>query len=127
MCADRRLIKISLHTCLTICFVLKETPASCTGQEECREGGQKNTFQESPLSPKGKLPLSQRLIYRSVDGNNQFHFPSPLCQATPARKPAQAKDDSFFGAFQGLSLEGLMGNSNGSPGVAAPGDQCKVM
>lgn len=53
-----------------------------------------------------------------------------LKQATPARKPAPAKDDSFFGAFQGLSLEGLMGSSNGPPAAAAsvsPGDQCKVM
>ncbi|TWW65612.1 hypothetical protein D4764_21G0005120 [Takifugu flavidus] len=43
------------------------------------------------------------------------HFRSHHClpRATPARKSAPAKDDSFFGAFQGLSLEGLMGSSNG--------------
>lgn len=49
---------------------------------------------------------------------------------TPARRPAQAKDESFFGAFQGLSLDGLVGGVNGSAAVAAPaagGDQCKVM
>lgn len=52
-------------------------------------------------------------------------------QTTPARKSAPVKDDSFFGAFQGLSLDGLIGGSNGSPAIAAPaaagGDQCKVM
>lgn len=47
-------------------------------------------------------------------------------QTTSARKPAPAKNDSFYGAFQGLSLDGLMGGSSGSPAVAA-GDQCKVM
>ncbi|XP_033182161.1 uncharacterized protein si:ch211-81a5.8 [Anabas testudineus] len=60
------------------------------------------------------------------------HFRSHHClprHTTPARKPAAAKDDSFFGAFQGLSLDGLVGGTNGSPAVAAPaaGDQCKVM
>lgn len=49
-------------------------------------------------------------------------------QTTPARKRAPAKDNSFFGAFQGLSLDGLMGDGNGSAAIAAPGgDQCKVM
>ncbi|KAF7664805.1 hypothetical protein LDENG_00164700 [Lucifuga dentata] len=59
------------------------------------------------------------------------HFRSHRClprQTTTARKPATAKEDSFFGAFQGLSLDGLIG---GSPAVTAPaaggGDQCKVM
>lgn len=53
-------------------------------------------------------------------------------QTPAARKPvaaAAAKDDSFFGAFQGLSLDGLMGGTNAAP-VAPPsvgGDQCKVM
>lgn len=47
-------------------------------------------------------------------------------QTTSARKPAPAKNDSFYGAFQGLSLDGLMGGSSGSSAVAA-GDQCKVM
>uniref|UniRef100_A0A3P9Q1P8 Uncharacterized protein n=1 Tax=Poecilia reticulata TaxID=8081 RepID=A0A3P9Q1P8_POERE len=38
------------------------------------------------------------------------------------------KDDSFFGAFQGLSLDGLTGGAAGSPAVsAAGGEQCKVM
>uniref|UniRef100_A0A3Q0RSZ0 Uncharacterized protein n=1 Tax=Amphilophus citrinellus TaxID=61819 RepID=A0A3Q0RSZ0_AMPCI len=41
-------------------------------------------------------------------------------------------NDSFFGAFQGLSLDGLMGGTNGSPAVTGPaagagGDQCTVM
>uniref|UniRef100_A0A673BAW4 Uncharacterized protein n=1 Tax=Sphaeramia orbicularis TaxID=375764 RepID=A0A673BAW4_9TELE len=51
-------------------------------------------------------------------------------QTTAARKPAAVKDESLFGAFQGLSLDGLMGGANGSPAVstsAAGGDQCKMM
>ncbi|XP_078146467.1 uncharacterized protein LOC144542887 [Centroberyx gerrardi] len=48
-----------------------------------------------------------------------------------ARKPAAVKDDSFFGAFQGLSLDGLMGGAQASPALAAPAaggaDPCKVM
>uniref|UniRef100_A0A669DH69 Uncharacterized protein n=1 Tax=Oreochromis niloticus TaxID=8128 RepID=A0A669DH69_ORENI len=47
------------------------------------------------------------------------------------RKPTPTNDDSFFGAFQGLSLDGLMGGTNASPAVTAPGagagDQCTVM
>uniref|UniRef100_A0A3P8SL35 Uncharacterized protein n=1 Tax=Amphiprion percula TaxID=161767 RepID=A0A3P8SL35_AMPPE len=54
----------------------------------------------------------------------------PLQQTTAARKPAPVKDDSFFGAFQGLSLDGLVGGASGLP-AAAPaaggGDPCKVM
>ncbi|KAK5854930.1 hypothetical protein PBY51_005079 [Eleginops maclovinus] len=46
-------------------------------------------------------------------------------QTNCARKPAPVKDDSFFGAFQGLSLDELLGSSTSSP--AAGGDQCKVM
>uniref|UniRef100_A0A8D2ZKY2 Uncharacterized protein n=1 Tax=Scophthalmus maximus TaxID=52904 RepID=A0A8D2ZKY2_SCOMX len=48
-------------------------------------------------------------------------------QTATARKPAAAKDDSFFGAFQGLSLDGLMGGNRGSAAAPAGGDQCKVM
>ncbi|XP_053190341.1 uncharacterized protein si:ch211-81a5.8 [Scomber japonicus] len=66
------------------------------------------------------------------------HFRSHHClprQTTNVRKPVSsssaAKDASFFGAFQGLSLDELLGGTNGSPSVAAPsaagGDQCKVM
>ncbi|CAK6949217.1 uncharacterized protein si:ch211-81a5.8 [Scomber scombrus] len=64
------------------------------------------------------------------------HFRSHHClprQKTNVRKPASsaAKDASFFGAFQGLSLDELLGGTNGSPSVSAPsaagGDQCKVM
>uniref|UniRef100_A0A3B5PQW8 Uncharacterized protein n=1 Tax=Xiphophorus maculatus TaxID=8083 RepID=A0A3B5PQW8_XIPMA len=59
------------------------------------------------------------------------HFRSHHClpRHTPAgRKPAATKDDSFFGAFQGLSLDGLTGGAAGSPAVsAAGGEQCKVM
>ncbi|XP_075306507.1 uncharacterized protein LOC142368268 [Odontesthes bonariensis] len=60
------------------------------------------------------------------------HFRSHHClprHTNAARKPAPGKHDSFFGAFQGLSLDGLMGGTGGSPAVAAGagGDQCKVM
>ncbi|XP_034748854.1 uncharacterized protein si:ch211-81a5.8 isoform X2 [Etheostoma cragini] len=54
-----------------------------------------------------------------------FRTHHSLPRPTPARKPAPVKDDSFFGAFQGLSLDGLLGGTNGSPAVS--GDQCKVM
>ncbi|XP_070703110.1 uncharacterized protein [Pempheris klunzingeri] len=72
--------------------------------------------------------LAKKNAERTV---RRTHFRSHHClprQTTAARRPAPVKDDSFFGAFQGLSLDGLMGGSNGSPAVAAPsGDQCKVM
>nr|XP_046273487.1 uncharacterized protein si:ch211-81a5.8 [Scatophagus argus] len=75
--------------------------------------------------------LAKKNAERSV---GKTHFRSHHClprHTTPARKPAPVKDDSFFGAFQGLSLDGLMGGSSESPAVAAPagvvGDQCKVM
>lgn len=70
--------------------------------------------------------LAKKNAERTV---RKTHFRSHHClkrQKTAARKPAPAKDDSFFGAFQGLSLDGLMGGSNGSAG-AGSGDQCKVM
>lgn len=77
--------------------------------------------------------LAKKSAERSV---KTTHFRSHHClprQTTTVRKPAAAsaaaKDDSFFGAFQGLSLDGLMGGTNGSA-VTAPsagGDQCKVM
>uniref|UniRef100_A0A3B5JX73 Uncharacterized protein n=1 Tax=Takifugu rubripes TaxID=31033 RepID=A0A3B5JX73_TAKRU len=53
----------------------------------------------------------ERGTFTAVDGSDQMYCLFYPCQATPARK--SAKDDSFFGAFQGLSLEGLMGSSNG--------------
>uniref|UniRef100_A0A671U455 Uncharacterized protein n=1 Tax=Sparus aurata TaxID=8175 RepID=A0A671U455_SPAAU len=61
--------------------------------------------------------LAKKNAERSV---RRTHFRSHHClprvsQSTPARKPAPAKDDSFFGAFQGLSLDGLMGGNTGSP------------
>ncbi|KAM6974133.1 uncharacterized protein LKV04_015790 [Tautogolabrus adspersus] len=75
--------------------------------------------------------LAKKNAERSV---RRTYFRSHHClprHTTGARKAAPAKDDSFFGAFQGLSLDGLMGGSNGSPGLAAPsaagGDACKVM
>lgn len=49
---------------------------------------------------------------------------SHLQQTKSPRKPASVKDDSFFGAFQGLSLDELLVSSRSS---AAAGDQCKVM
>lgn len=73
--------------------------------------------------------LAKKNAERAV---RRTHFRSHHClpRTTSARKPAPAKDESIFGAFQGLSLDGLMRGSNGSPAVAAPpaaGDPCKVM
>ncbi|XP_004073837.1 uncharacterized protein LOC101162140 [Oryzias latipes] len=72
--------------------------------------------------------LAKRNAERSV---RKTHFRSHHClpKHTPsARKPAAAKDKSFFGAFQGLSLDGLTGGTGG-PGASgsAAGDPCKVM
>ncbi|KAM7384476.1 hypothetical protein PAMA_011699 [Pampus argenteus] len=74
------------------------------------------------------------LAKKNADRSVRTHFRSHHClpRMTTARKPAAAaKDESFFGAFQGLSLDGLMGGTNTSPAVtshsAGGGDQCKVM
>lgn len=72
------------------------------------------------------------MIYYFVYRNVIISIALVLQQSTPARKPAPAKDESFFGAFQGLSLDGLMGGNTGSPAFASPaaaggGDPCKVM
>ncbi|KAM9738362.1 uncharacterized protein ACNS7B_013742 isoform 1-T2 [Menidia menidia] len=69
--------------------------------------------------------LAKKNAERTV---RQTHFRSHHClpkHTGASRKPMSAKDDSFFGAFQGLSLDGLMGGTGGAP--AAGGDQCKVM
>lgn len=58
------------------------------------------------------------------------HHCLPRQTPTPRKPAATAKDESFFGAFQGLSLDGLMGGSTTSSSVSAAGvsgDQCKVM
>uniref|UniRef100_A0A667Z459 Uncharacterized protein n=1 Tax=Myripristis murdjan TaxID=586833 RepID=A0A667Z459_9TELE len=75
--------------------------------------------------------LAKKNAERSV---RKTQFRSQHClprQTTPVRKPAAAKDDAFFGAFQSLSLDGLMGGTQASPAIAAPaaaaGDPCKVM
>ncbi|XP_051811230.1 uncharacterized protein si:ch211-81a5.8 [Acanthochromis polyacanthus] len=75
--------------------------------------------------------LAKKNAERTV---RKTHFRSHHClprQTTAARKPAPVKDDSFFGAFQGLSLDGLVGGASGLPAAAAPaaggGDPCKVM
>ncbi|XP_037549304.1 uncharacterized protein si:ch211-81a5.8 [Nematolebias whitei] len=73
--------------------------------------------------------LAKKNAERTV---RKTHFRSHHClprHSAAARKPAPVKDESFFGAFQGLSLDGLMGGAAGSP-VSAPtagGDPCKVM
>ncbi|XP_061598194.1 uncharacterized protein si:ch211-81a5.8 [Cololabis saira] len=73
--------------------------------------------------------LAKKHAERPVRGT---HFRSHHClpkHTTAPRKPAAVKDDSFFGAFQGLSLDGLMGSA-GAAGVSAPAggaDPCKVM
>ncbi|KAK2920952.1 uncharacterized protein si:ch211-81a5.8 [Channa argus] len=73
--------------------------------------------------------LAKKNAERTV---RRTHFRSHHClpkHTTPVRKPAPAKDDSFFGAFQGLSLDGLVGGTNGTSAFAAPAasDQCRVM
>ncbi|RVE67174.1 hypothetical protein OJAV_G00115020 [Oryzias javanicus] len=73
--------------------------------------------------------LAKKNAERSV---RKTQFRSHHClpkHTAPARKPAAAKDESFFGAFQGLTLDGLMGGT-GAPAAAsssAAGDPCKVM
>ncbi|XP_059205463.1 uncharacterized protein si:ch211-81a5.8 isoform X2 [Centropristis striata] len=75
--------------------------------------------------------LAKKNAERTV---RKTHFRSHHClpRTTSARKPASVKDDSFFGAFQGLSLDELLGGSSGSSAVSVPaaaggGDPCKVM
>uniref|UniRef100_A0A3Q2D9L4 Uncharacterized protein n=1 Tax=Cyprinodon variegatus TaxID=28743 RepID=A0A3Q2D9L4_CYPVA len=70
--------------------------------------------------------LAKKNAERNV---RKTHFRSHHClprQTTAARKPAPRKDDSIFGAFQGLSLDGLTGGAAGPP-TGGGGDQCKVM
>ncbi|KAK7898851.1 hypothetical protein WMY93_019704 [Mugilogobius chulae] len=73
--------------------------------------------------------LAKKNAERAV---RKTHFRRQHClprQTATPRKPAPAaKDETFFGAFQGLSLDGLMGGSTAS--VTATGgnaDPCKVM
>uniref|UniRef100_A0A665WUC3 Uncharacterized protein n=1 Tax=Echeneis naucrates TaxID=173247 RepID=A0A665WUC3_ECHNA len=73
--------------------------------------------QQATLAKKNTERTVRRTHFRS-------HHSLPK-QTTTARKPAAVKDDSFFGAFQGLSLDELMGGTTAAP--AAGGDQCKVM
>uniref|UniRef100_A0A8C6SQ02 Uncharacterized protein n=1 Tax=Neogobius melanostomus TaxID=47308 RepID=A0A8C6SQ02_9GOBI len=73
--------------------------------------------------------LAKKNAERTV---RKTHFRKHHClprQTTTPRKPAPtAKDESFFGAFQGLSLDGLMGgNTAPQISVGAVGDPCKVM
>ncbi|XP_047460373.1 uncharacterized protein si:ch211-81a5.8 isoform X2 [Mugil cephalus] len=71
--------------------------------------------------------LAKKNAERTV---RKTHFRSHHClpRTTGARKAAPAKDDSFFGAFQGLSLDGLMGNPTGTCAAPPAGaDPCKVM
>ncbi|MEQ2237864.1 hypothetical protein ILYODFUR_027504 [Ilyodon furcidens] len=73
--------------------------------------------------------LAKKNAERTVR-RTQFRSHHCLPRHTPAaKKHAPTKDDSFFGAFQGLSLDGLTGGAAGSPVVSAAGggDQCKVM
>uniref|UniRef100_A0A3P9KFG7 Uncharacterized protein n=1 Tax=Oryzias latipes TaxID=8090 RepID=A0A3P9KFG7_ORYLA len=62
--------------------------------------------------------LAKRNAERSV---RKTHFRSHHCLpkvSELSKKPAAAKDKSFFGAFQGLSLDGLTGGTGG-PGASA--------
>ncbi|XP_054462654.1 uncharacterized protein si:ch211-81a5.8 isoform X2 [Anoplopoma fimbria] len=49
------------------------------------------------------------LAKKNAERTVRTHFRSHHClpRNTTARKPAPVKDESFFGAFQGLSLDGL--------------------
>ncbi|KAM4550315.1 uncharacterized protein V3H82_019460 [Fundulus diaphanus] len=73
--------------------------------------------------------LAKKNAERTV---RRTHFRSHHClprHTAAGRKSTPAKDDSFFGAFQGLSLDGLTGGAAGSPAASAGGggEQCKVM
>lgn len=72
--------------------------------------------QQAKLAKKNAQRTVRRTQFRS-------HHCLPRQTKSP-RKPASVKDDSFFGAFQGLSLDELLVSSRSS---AAAGDQCKVM
>ncbi|CAL8298180.1 unnamed protein product [Lota lota] len=63
---------------------------------------------------------------RKTHFRSQHSLPRP---SNPARKPAaKGNQKSFFGAFQGLSLDGVMGGGQGTTArVSAGADQCKVM
>lgn len=112
---------------VALCPFPKETSASHCSQEECRKDREKNALQEPPLPSKGERTVHMSLVPLSQCDDHQPVF--SLQHSAAARKPAAVKDESFFGAFQGLSLDGLMGGAAGSP-VSAPaagGDPCKVM
>ncbi|XP_035038143.2 uncharacterized protein si:ch211-81a5.8 [Hippoglossus stenolepis] len=68
--------------------------------------------------------LAKKNTERAVRGT---HFRSHHClpRQTSARKSGPAKDNSFFGAFQGLSLDGRMGGAH--PAHGPGGDQCSLM
>ncbi|CAB1441450.1 unnamed protein product [Pleuronectes platessa] len=69
--------------------------------------------------------IAKKNAERAVRGT---HFRSHHClprQTSTTRRSAPAKDNSFFGAFQGLSLDGRMGGAHAAP--APGGDQCSVM
>ncbi|XP_061616321.1 uncharacterized protein si:ch211-81a5.8 [Phyllopteryx taeniolatus] len=69
--------------------------------------------------------LAKKNAERSV---RKTYFRSHHClprKTTTTRKPAAKKEDSLFGAFQSLSLDGVIGGVTTS--AAAGGDQCKVM
>lgn len=82
---------------------------------------------QAELQKERKRQQAQLAKKQAVRSVRTTHFRSQHClprQTTAARKTA-AKDESFFGAFQGLSLDGLMGG--GSHGAAAGAEPCKVM
>nr|XP_057904087.1 uncharacterized protein si:ch211-81a5.8 isoform X2 [Doryrhamphus excisus] len=74
--------------------------------------------------------LAKKNAERSV---RKTHFRSHHClprQRSTARKAEAAtkKADSLFGAFQGLSLDGVLGAVHGPPAATGGGgDPCKVM
>ncbi|KAF3834034.1 hypothetical protein F7725_025238 [Dissostichus mawsoni] len=71
--------------------------------------------QQAKLAKKNAQRTVRRTQFRS-------HHCLPR-QTNSPRKPASVKDDSFFGAFQGLSLDELLGSSRSS--AAAGGISAK--
>uniref|UniRef100_A0A3Q3XDU4 Uncharacterized protein n=1 Tax=Mola mola TaxID=94237 RepID=A0A3Q3XDU4_MOLML len=107
---------------------LKRFTSCVSGKNANKRGGQRSHRRRSLPCSSQKVPDSWLRIYqdelkrerkrqqavlakknaeRSV---RRTHFRSHHClpRTTAARKPAPVKDKSLFGAFQGLSLDGLV-------------------
>ncbi|XP_034066207.1 uncharacterized protein LOC117542572 [Gymnodraco acuticeps] len=102
------------------------------GGAEEGEGGEHVTSSQtgnlvSYIMKQQQAKLAKKNAQRTV---RRTQFRSHHClprQTKSPRKPASVKDDSFFRAFQGLSLDELLGSSRSSAAAGGGGDQCKVM